>query len=95
MNHSNEDSAMSVTIEPKYEILKSLNGSNKRFTDFLALGIKNATLAKVLIELEEKKLIERKIVSTRPYKTDYVITEYGKEFLKNTNVRISKLIKTI
>lgn len=84
---------MSITIEPKYEILKNLNENNKRFRDFLALGIQKATLAKILIELEEKGFIERNVVSTRPYKTEYAITERGKEFLKNTNIRINKLIK--
>jgi DNA-binding HxlR family transcriptional regulator len=86
---------MSVVIEPKYEVLKSLHGSNKRFTDFLSLGIKKATLAKILIELEEKECIQRNIVSTRPYKTEYCITEHGKDVFKNTTVRVNELVKTI
>lgn len=86
---------MSITIEPRYEILKSINESNKRFRDFQALGIQKATLAKILIELEEKRFIERNIVSTRPYKTEYAITKRGTELLKNTKIDISKLYQTV
>jgi DNA-binding HxlR family transcriptional regulator len=79
-----------TTVHPPYEVLKALGSADKRFRDFLALGIQKATLAKLLIELEEKKFIERKIVSTRPFKTEYSITPLGRKVLKLTTEQAKK-----
>jgi DNA-binding HxlR family transcriptional regulator len=75
---------LSITISPAYDILKNLNGQNLRFRDFIALGIQKATLAKLLRELEDNQLIERKVISTRPFKTEYGITKKGKAFYEET-----------
>jgi len=86
---------LTITAEHKYQVLKSLAEGNKRFRDFLAIGIQKATLAKLLIELEDMQLIQRNVVSTRPYRTDYSITGNGESFLKDTEKQIKKHIELL
>jgi DNA-binding HxlR family transcriptional regulator len=83
---------MSLTLAPTYEILKSLTEGNKRFRDFISLGIHKATVAKLLSELDNKGFIERVVISTKPFKTEYSITPLGKKLLDNTLTEIGNRI---
>ena len=53
----------------------------RRFSDFLSdvRGISNKMLSKELKEMEINKLVQRKVLDTRPVVVEYELTEYGQK----------------
>ena len=63
-------------------ILKHLSENEKaRFKDFINLGINPRILSSRLKELETVKMIEKEKFNTIPPKTEYSLTEAGKELV--------------
>lgn len=68
-----------IGSEPKLLVLRYLFDGDKGFNELLKLTrLSSKTLSSTLKYLEEKKLIERKIVSTRPFRVSYSLTERGR-----------------
>lgn len=65
----------------KLRIIYHLAGGTKRFGELRRLleGITESTLTRQLRELEEARIIERKIYPEVPPKVEYYLSEYGKE----------------
>jgi len=64
-----------------------------RYSDLLDNVISSrSTLAGALTQLQEERLIERKVKDTRPIQTEYVLTEKGKDFAQLL-IQIKELLK--
>jgi len=66
--------------EGAIDVLRILSRGKARFSD-LERKVKHTTLSKRLKDLEKGGLITRKILATRPPKTEYYITPLGKKAL--------------
>lgn len=62
-------------------IIYNLMKSPKRFNELkgCAHGISSKVLAQNLSELQEKRIIEKKIIPDQPEKTEYALTEKGED----------------
>jgi len=58
-----------------------------RYTDLTKLIASRGTLSANLKELEKEELVRRRVVTTKPIQTYYVLTEKGQEITK----RLSKI----
>jgi len=56
-----------------------------RYTDLADLFTSRGTLSLNLKDLEEEKLIQRRIVTSKPIQAYYSLTEKGKEVAKRFN----------
>ena len=67
----------------KISIITSLCYGNKRYSDLLneVEGISGKMLSRELKELEMNKLIERKVLDTKPIGVEYSLTDFGKTLL--------------
>ena len=70
----------------KISIITSLCYGNKRYSDLLneVEGISGKMLSRELKELEMNKLIERKVLDTKPIGVEYSLTEIGLSLKKVT-----------
>ncbi|ARM75258.1 winged helix-turn-helix transcriptional regulator [Acidianus manzaensis] len=69
-----------VGTEARLLVLRYLFDGDKGFNELLRLTkLSSKTLASTLKYLEEKKIIQRNIISTRPFKVSYSLTEKGKD----------------
>ena len=66
-------------------ILFMLEKGEVRYTDLADLFTSRGTLSLNLKDLEEEKLIQRRIVTSRPIQAYYSLTEKGKEIAKRMN----------
>lgn len=65
-------------------ILKELNEKNKRFNELgESLKISSRTLSKRLKEMEKIKIVGKKSFMEIPPRTEYSLTEAGRELIKN------------
>lgn len=66
------------------KIIKGLFCNYKHFKDFLEQhpGLSSKVLAERLKELEEKGIIEKKVVNSTPVQTEYCLTERGRRLNK-------------
>jgi len=68
------------------KILLYLYNSNReaRYSELLReIAMARSTLAYVLSELEEEKLIKRKVISTKPIQVLYSLTKKGEEIARH------------
>ncbi|AWR96766.1 ArsR family transcriptional regulator [Acidianus sulfidivorans JP7] len=69
-----------VGTEARLLVLRYLFDGDKGFNELLRLTkLSSKTLSTTLKYLEEKKIIKRNVVSTRPFKVMYSLTEKGKD----------------
>ena len=80
MSSDNEELLTLLCRKGAVDVLHILSKGNARFSD-LEKKVKHTTLSKRLKELERGGLIARKILATRPPKTEYSITPLGKKAL--------------
>lgn len=66
------------------KIIKGLFCNRKHFKDLLALNpaLSSKVLSERLKELEEKGIIEKKVVNSNPFHTEYFLTEKGLKLRK-------------
>jgi DNA-binding HxlR family transcriptional regulator len=65
---------------PSIEILLFLHSKGEvRYTDLTKLITSRGTLSLSLKELDEERLIQRKVITTKPIQTYYSLTNKGKE----------------
>ena len=84
MPSDNEDLLNLLCREGSIDILRVLSRGKARFSD-LKKVVKHTTLAKRLKELEKGELVKRRILSARPPKTEYSITNLGRKALLIVN----------
>lgn len=89
--------ALIAVISKKWvlQIFRALILGADSFTAIMkeAEGINSRILTNRLSELEKHKLVERKIVSTKPVKIRYYPTEYSKELSKEFD-NIERIIRS-
>jgi len=66
-------------------LLFMLEKGEVRYTDLADLFTSRGTLSLNLKELEEEKLIQRRIVASKPIQAYYSLTQKGKEIAKLMN----------
>ena len=62
------------------QIIRDMFFGKKQFSEFKEdkPNLSNKVLSQRLKELEETKIIEKKIIETHPVKTEYYLTDYGR-----------------
>ncbi len=69
-----------IGTEPRLIVLRYLFEGPKGFNALLKeTGLSSKTLSSTLKFLEEAGIVERRIVSTRPFKVEYSLTKMGRE----------------
>ena len=66
-------------------LLFMLEKGEVRYTDLADLFTSRGTLSLNLKDLEEEKLIQRRVVASKPIQAYYSLTEKGKEIAKRMN----------
>ena len=63
------------------QLIRDMFFGKKQFKDFQEdkPNLSNKVLSQRLKEMEEKGLIEKRIINTSPVSTEYHLTEYGKK----------------
>ena len=66
------------------QLIRDMFFGKKQFKDFQEdkPNLSNKVLSQRLKEMEEKGLIEKRIINTSPLSTEYHLTEYGKKLNK-------------
>ena len=66
------------------QLIRDMFFGKKQFKDFQEdkPNLSNKVLSQRLKEMEEKGLIEKRIINTSPVSTEYHLTEYGKKLNK-------------
>ncbi|QKR00066.1 helix-turn-helix transcriptional regulator [Metallosphaera tengchongensis] len=69
-----------IGTEPRLLVLRYLFEGPRGFNKLLKeTGLSSKTLSSTLKFMEDNDIVERKIVSTRPFKVEYSLTDKGKE----------------
>lgn len=67
-----------ILDDPSVVILLHIQEKDSaRHSDLVKLNHSRSTLSLVLRDLEDEGLIERKVVTTRPFRVDYTLTSLG------------------
>lgn len=79
-----------IGSEPKLLVLRYLFDGSKGFNELQKItGLSSKTLSNTLKDLEEVGIIKRVIISDRPFRVKYELTEKGKE-LKSVFAEMEK-----
>ncbi len=69
-----------IVTESRLLVVRHLFTGPKRFNELVRVsGINSKTLAATLKFLEEKQVIQREVLSTRPFTVEYSLTASGQE----------------
>ncbi|AWR99242.1 winged helix-turn-helix transcriptional regulator [Metallosphaera hakonensis] len=69
-----------IGTEARLLVLRYLFDGPKGFNQLLRdTGLSSKTLSSTLKFMEDVGIVERRIVSTRPFKVEYILTDKGKE----------------
>lgn len=69
-----------IGTEARLIVLRYLFDGPKGFNQLLRLtGLSSKTLSSTLKFMEEVGIVERRVVTTRPFKVEYSLTQRGKE----------------
>jgi DNA-binding HxlR family transcriptional regulator len=71
---------LALVTEAKLRVLRDLIGGPKGFNVLMrTTGINSKTLSSSLKFLEQREVVVRRVVSTRPFSVQYSLTASGKE----------------
>ncbi|HEV2390395.1 MAG TPA: helix-turn-helix domain-containing protein [Nitrososphaerales archaeon] len=71
---------MALVTEAKLRVIRDLIGGPKGFNALMrATGINSKTLSSNLKFLEQRGVVTRQVVTTKPYSVQYSLTASGKE----------------
>ena len=72
--------SLALVTEAKLRVLRDLLGGPKRFNMLMrTTGINSKTLSSTLKFLEQRGVVVRRVVATRPFSVQYSLTASGKE----------------
>ena len=78
-----------VVTESRLLVVRHLSGGPKRFNELLRIsGINSKTLSLTLKFLENNGIINREVISTRPFTVQYSLTPSGRELMPAEAIRL-------